>query len=259
MAKNIINVEGKTLEQIMTELKEAVTKRNQTENVSERLKLEVQAEKLKEEYNKTAKLDAYAACLEADNPMLTFVKQYSYGVVNIGTDRKTNALVIKTETSSGAKLTEVFNLWDFVETCESMNKQITSALNWKSKAAQAQKLLIENVQKYIEDGGEKDVLGLKTALQEMFDAILMIPGKSGGNAVRATSKQARTIYMTCGRMNNKSLQAMFGREKTWQGQAFAFLHCAVEGKDFTYVYGDSAPAAADTEEEETNAEETAAE
>lgn len=255
MTKNIINAEGRTLDQIFAELKEAVTERNKCEVASERVKFEVKAEKLADEYNKTAKLNAYAECLEAANPMLTFIKQYAYGVVKVGVDRKTNTLTVRTETNSGAKLTEVFNLWDFVSYCESINKQITAALDWKSKAVKAQKTLIENVQKYIEDGAEKDVLGMKTALQEMFDSVIMIAGKSGNNAVLATSKQARTIYMTCGRMNNKNLQAMFGRESSWQAQAFAFLHCAVEGKDFTYVYGDSAPAA--VVEDEEAVEETA--
>lgn len=255
MAKNMNNVEGKTLEQLKKELIEVVEKHNLSESTSERVKLKVEADKLRNEYNKVAKLDAYAECLKAEKPMLAFVKMYKYNVVSVGIDKKTDTLSVKTEGNDGAKLTEVFNLWDFVEACEGMNKQVTAALDWKSKATKAQKTLIENVQKYIDDGAEKDVAGLKKALQEMFNSILMIPGESGNNAVIATSKQARLIYMTCGRMNSKNLQAMFGREKSWQSQAFAFLHCAVEAKDFTCIYGDDASTAAVEEDTEENTEE----
>lgn len=258
MAKNMNNVEGKTLEQLKKELVDIVEKHNLSESTSERVKLKVEAEKVKNEHNKVSKMDAYAECLKAENPMLAFAKMYTYNVVSIGNDKKTDTLSVKTENPSGAKLTEVFNLWDFVETCESMNKQVTAALDWKSKAAKTQKTLIENVQKYIEDGTEKDVAGLKAALQEMFNSIVMVAGESGNNAVIATSKQARLIYMTCGRMNAKNLQAMFGRESSWQAQAFTFLHCAVANKDITCTYGDSEPVAA-IDEDEADTEETAAE
>lgn len=249
MAKNMNNVEVKTLEQIKTELEAVIDKHNLSESASEKVQLKVRAEKLKGDYNEASKLNAYAECLKAEKPMLTFVKTYEYVVVSVGIDKKTDTLTLKTEANDGKKLTEVFDLWDFVETCEGMNKQITAALNWKSKAADARKTLIENVQKYIEDGTEKDVAGLKNALQVMFDSIVMVPGNSGNNAIIATSKQARTIYMTCGRLNARSLQAMFGRENSWRKQAFAFLHCAVEGKEFTYIYGDDDAAVAEAEAE----------
>lgn len=255
MAKNMINVEGKTLEQLKKDLVEVVEKHNLSESNSERVKLKVEAEKLKNEHNKVSKLDAYAECLKAEHPILAFAKMYEYVVVSIGIDKKTDTLSVKTEAKEGKKLTEVFNLWDFVEACEGMNKQVTAALDWKSKATKAQKFLVENVQKYIDDGTEKDVAGLKEALQNMFDSIVMVAGKSGNNAVIATSKLARGIYMTCGRMNAKSLQATFGRGDSWQKQAFAFLHCAVEGKDFTYIYGDDAPVAVVEEDTEENTEE----
>lgn len=255
MAKNI-KIEGKTLEQIMDSIKEAVTKYQLTDSAPERLRLRMEAEKLRDEYNKTSKLTAYAACLEAENPMLTLIQTYTYNVVSVGTDKKTDTLSVKTETSKGEKLSDVFNLWDFVETCKSVGVEVTAASDWKIKAVEAQKTLIENVRKYITSGGAKDVKALKDALQAMFDAVVKIEGKTGGNAVRATSKQVRTIYMTCGSMNFRTLEATFGRDSVWQKHAFAYMHAAVTGKEYTYVYGGS-DAAAETAEEaaETKTEE----
>ena len=258
MAKNVNMIEGMTLEQIKAKLADVVTDHNKTEVASERVKLKVQAEKLRDDYNKTAKLNAYAECLEADNPMLTFIKKYKYEIIAIGADKKTGQLSVKTEDAKGNTLTELFNLWDFVSHCEGLNRQVTAALNWKSKASEAKPILVDNIRKYIDNGGEKDVKSLKEALQAMFDAIIMIPGKTGNNAVIMSSKQVREIYMTNGAQNFKTFKSMFAQDKTWQKQVLAYLHCAVEKKDFTRVYGED-EAAIVTEDAKTNTEETAAE
>lgn len=239
MAKktNVIT-ESKTKEQLMAELEAAVDSHNNSENASERVTLKVKIEKLKNAYNECSMHDAYAECLADKVPMLAMIKMYKYPVVSTGADRNTGDVTLKTEDNNGAKLTEVFNLWDFVEFCESGDRQVTAALNWKSKANAAKNFMLDTIGKYIDNGDEKDVGGMKKALDEMFDSIVMVADKNGKNIVRATSKQVREIYMTSGRMDAKSFTIKFGTEKSWQKQAFAYLHAAVEGKEFTIIYGE---------------------
>lgn len=248
MTKKNNATESKNLNQLMAELNEVATKHNMATSAGDKIKLKAEAEKLQKDYNEVAKVDAYNECLKAENPMLTFIKRYTYNVVKVSTDKKTDVMAVKTENPNGTKITELFDLWDFVAFCEGKNKQVTAALDWKTKALKAQNDLIENITKYIEQGLEKDVKALKEALQGMFDSIVMVPGAKGNNAIKATSKQARIIYMTAGRLNAKKVEAMFAQENSWHKQAFAFLHVAVEGKEFICTYGDNAPGAETTTE-----------
>lgn len=256
MAKKNNIAEGKTLEQIKAELETVVDTHNNSENAAERNTLKVKAEKLKEAYNECSLHNAYAECLGAEKPMLAFIQMYKYPVVSVGSERNTGDMTLKTEDGNGNKLTEVFNLWHFVEYCEGRDTKVTAALDWKSKAKQAKVFMLDAINKYIDDGTEKDVKGMKDALDAMFDSVIMIAGAKGGNQVRSTSKQVREIYMTCGRMDAKSLNIKFGTEKSWQKQAFAYLYAAVEGKEFTIIYGDDDTKVSATEE--TATEQTAA-
>lgn len=257
MAKKIITpnveTEGKTMEQILEELKLGVDKHNDSKDVAERVKLKYEAEKLVEAYNQASKLAAYAECLEAENPMLAFIQMYQHPVVSAGVKKGETDITIKTDGKA------VFDLWDFVDWCAGRNQQITVSLDWKSKANAARDILKSQVETYINKGTKPDVKSLKDALQEMFDSIVMKPGKNGNNAVIATSKNVRTIHMTCGALNVKTFNAKFVAEKSWKGQVFAFLNRAVEGKDFTHTYGDDdATPAADASDAKPEAEATEA-
>ena len=259
--KNNVIIEGKTKEQLMAELEAAVDSHNNSENAMERNTLKVKIEKLKNAYNECSMHDAYAECLAAEKPMLAMIKMYKYPVVATGAERNTGDVTLKTEDNNGAKLTEVFNLWNFVEYCEGRNVKVTASLDWKLKAAKAKNFMLDAINKYIDDGAEKDVGGMKKALDEMFDSIVMLPGKNGNNQVRSTSKQVREIYMTAGRSDAKALTIKFGTEKSWQKTAFAYLYAAVEGKEFTIIYGedDTKVKNGEAAEETAKTEETAAE
>lgn len=256
MAKNI-ELKGQTLEQTMAELEGVVSRHNLSESASERNRLKIDAEKLKNSYNSDSKINAYAECLETENPMLTFVKRYCYPVISVSTDRDTGHLVIKTEDSKGEKLTEVFNLWDFVDACEGMNRNVVAALDWKSKSNDAQKALAEIVQNYIDNGTTMTVSAFTTNIQKMFDSILMIPGQSGGNAVIFTSKLARLMCVTSGTQNAKSMKVKIAGKKSWQKQVLMYLHASVEKKEFTIIYCDDEPATETEAEAEATTEATA--
>ena len=250
MAKKNTNIQGMTCEQMKTKLKEVVDSHNDSKDLSERQKLGTQALKLKDDYNKVSKLDVYAEVMEAENPMLAFVKAYTYPTLSVSSKKDTGNLSIKDDGKT------VMNLWDFVEWAAGRNKQVTKELDWKSKAADAQKILVGVVEKFVNDSTVMDVGVLKIALQAAFDSVLMVPGKDNKNSIIAKSKDCRTIIMTCGRLDAKSFQATFGQSKTWQNQFLMFLNRAAEGKEATLVFGDAEEQSTDNAED-TNTEESA--
>lgn len=239
MAKNVeIKIEGKTLEQIMADLKTTVEAYNASKDIAERARLEIEASKLKSDYNKCSKETAYATCLEADNPMLAFIQMYTYPVIGLNIKKDTKELALKTESKNGKKMVDVFNLWDFVAYCEERNKQVTVGLDWKSKAVAAQKALIA-VLKTDNETGVYNIGEFKNALQAAFDSIVFVAGKNGNNAVIAKSKQCRIIKNAAGELNKKDREVQFVSEKSWQAKVFAYLNLAVDGKEFVCTYGDA--------------------
>ena len=243
------NAQGMTCEQMKAKIKTIIDEHNGSEDLALRNKLSVEALKLKDDYNKTSLKDVYAAALEAENPMLAFVKAYTYPTLTVSSKKDTNNLSLKDDGKA------VMNLWDFVEFAAGRNKQVTKELDWKAKAKAAQDVLVGTVEKFIESDTKPEPGELKAALQAAFDSVLFIPGKNDANAVIAKSKAVRVIIMTCGSLDAKSFQANFGQSKTWQKQFLAFLNRAVEGKEFTLTFGDSedqTTEAADTAEAEDN-------
>lgn len=255
MKKNNL-FEGMTKEQILSKLKEIVVAHNESEDSSEKGKLKVKADRAVEEYNNASKLDSYAECLAAENPMLTFIKKYEYPVISIKVDKDNDTMSIKetVKPDSSVKTTAVFNLWDFVAFCESTNRQVTVSLDWKTKAEKAKNILVTELNRYIDEGGEKNVGLLKDALQAMTDAVVMVAGKAGNNAIIITSKMVRTLYTTSGRLNNKTHHVDFARATTWQNFILSMLNRVAQGKEFTYTYGDPNDAQPDAEDETTTEE-----
>ena len=259
MAKKNTNTQGMTCEQMKAKLKELVDAHNESNDVAERNKLGAQALKLKDDYNKVSLLDVYAEAMEAENIMLAFIKAYTYPTISVGSKKDTGNLSIKDDGKT------VMNLWDFVEWTEGRNKQVYNAVDWKSKAAEAQKVLVSVAEQYINSGVAPEPTELKAALQAAFNSTVMVPGKDGNNAIIATSKACRVIIFTCGHMDFKAIQANFGQSKTWQKQFLAFLHCAAEGKEPTLTFGDPEDQSTDNaaedsaEESEATTEETKAE
>lgn len=245
MAKKNTNNQGMTCEQMKTKLKEVVDAHNESTDLAERNKLRQSATVLKDDYNKTSLLDVYAEAMEAENPMLAFIKAYTYPTLSVGSKKDTGNLSVKDDGKA------VMNLWDFVEWAAGRNKQVTHALDWKAKATEAQNVLISVAEKYINAGGNPEPGELKTALQAAFNSVVMVLTEKGNNAIIAKSKNCRTIIMTCGNMDYKALQANFGQSKTWQKQFLAFLNRAAEGKEFTLTFGDPEDQTTDSADEES--------
>ena len=248
MAKKNTNTQGMTCEQMKAKLKEVVDAHNESTDLAERQKLGVKALKLKDDYNKVSLLDVYADAMEAENPMLAFVKAYTYPTLSVGSKKDTGNLSIKDDGKA------VMNLWDFVEWAAGRNKQVTNALDWKAKSAEAQKVLVDVVDKFVSTDTKPEVGELKAALQAAFNSVVMVPGENGNNSIIATSKACRIIIMTCSSMDYKTFQANFGQSKTWQKQFLAFLNRAAEGKEFTLTFGDPEEQSTDNADEQSETE-----
>lgn len=256
MAKKNTNTQGMTCEQMKEQLKTIVDAHNESNDLAERQKFGAQALKLKDDYNKVSLLDVYAEAMEAANPMLAFIQAYTYPTISVGSKKDTGNLSIKDDGKA------VMNLWDFVEWAAGRNKQVTHALDWKSKSAEAQKVLVSVVEKFINDDTKPEVGELKTALQNAFNSVVMVPTENGNNSIIAKSKACRIIIATCSSMDYKSFQANFGQSKTWQKQFLAFLNRAAEGKEFVLTFGDPEDQSTENaaeEESEATTEETKAE
>lgn len=247
MAKNTITTtEGKTLEQVKNELKAAIDKHNLAEDAITRLKTEREVKKLKAEYDVLSLHTTYSKCLEAENPMLDFIKTYFYKTASVTTDKDTGDFKLKDDGKA------VMSLWDFVKFCNSINRQVAVALDWESKAEKARTNLTTQVQNHIDNEAELKIGSFKDAMQDAFNSIVMVPGKDGNNCVIAKSKNIRTFLFACANMNVKTFEVKVAGN-SWRSQFFALLHCAAEGKEFTITYGDPD---ADTEQvaAETEAE-----
>ena len=251
MAKNL-NAQGMTCDQMKAELKKVVDAHNDSKDLAERQTLGAKAMKLKDDYNKVSLLDVYSEALEAENPMLAFIKAYTYPTLSVGSKKDTNDLSIKDDGKA------VMNLWNFVEWVAGRNKQVTKELNWKAKAGEAQNILVGVVEKFINDDTKMDVGALKAALQAAFDSVVVVPGQTGNNSIIATSKACRLIILSCANMDYKSFKANFGQSKTWQKQFFMFLNRAAVGKELELTFGDPEDQKIEAEaEDETSAEEAA--
>ena len=245
MAKKNTNNQGMTCEQMKTKLKEVVDAHNESTDLAERNKLRQSATVLKDDYNKTSLLDVYAEAMEAENPMLAFIKAYTYPTLSVGSKKDTGNLSVKDDGKA------VMNLWEFVEWAAGRNKQVVKALDWKAKSTEAQKVLVDVVEKFIDNDTKPEVGELKTALQTAFNSVVMVPGENGNNSIIAKSKACRIIIATCANMDYKSFQANFGQSKTWQKQFLAFLNRAAEGKEFTLTFGDPEDQTTDSADEES--------
>lgn len=248
MAKKNTNTQGMTCEQMKNKLKEVVDAHNESNDLAERQKLGTQALKLKDDYNKVSLLDVYADAMEAENPMLAFIKAYTYPTLSVGSKKDTGNLSIKDDGKA------VMNLWDFVEWAAGRNKQVTHALDWKSKAEEAKNVLVSVVEKYINDATVMNVGEFKTALQAAFNSVVMIPGESGNNSIIAKSKACRIIITTCSNTDYKSFKANYGQSKIWQKQFLMFLNRAAEGKEVGITFGDPEEQSTDNAVEQTENE-----
>ena len=147
------------------------------------------------------------------------------------------------------------NIKAFLNWTAERSVKVAASEDWLEKMGAARDAIIS--QKEAEYTGKERLSNskLKEALQGMIDALLMIPGEKGGNALVVTGKNAFVARDLCLQGSKDYLSISVAAKKNWEKSAMALLHLTVEGKDFGIVYGDAEePDTEDEGEEETTSE-----
>lgn len=258
MAKKTMNkVEERTMQVVMSELKDKIDNYNLESNAAKRNTLEVDCKNLVAEYNEMSLLDAYATFKAEADPMVALAKAYTYDVISakatshqemVNGVKKSIVTMVLDENR-----TKLLNAAKFIEWMAERNVSVTARADWRKRVNNAHKELISQWKSFIEDGTEFKVGALKTALQDMVDAFIMLEGENGKNAYVVTSKLTRSIIAFC-TSRKDGLKGTIAAKNTWERLQMDILHAVVTRKEFEIAYDDPDEAEAETETEEEAAE-----
>ena len=248
MAKKIN--EGRTMEVVLEEIKVNIDKYNLSKKPEERNSLSVSLDALIKEYNELSLLTQYATFMASENPMLAFSKAYKYPVV-AKKDNKHKEVVngVMVENVTRVLDTErvaYFNIKHFLGWCAERGVKVAADEGWITKMGDARDTICRRKEAEYTGNGSVSNNKLKEALQGMIDALLMIPGEKGGNALVVTGKNAAVCCDLTLKGAKDFLSITVAAKQNWEKAAMALLHLLVEGKEFTVIYGDEEP---ETEEE----------
>ena len=258
MAKKTMNkVEERTMQVVMSELKDKIDSYNLESNAAKRNTLEVDCKNLVAEYNEMSLLDAYATFKAEAEPMVALAKAYTYDVISakatshqemINGVKKSIVTMVLDENR-----TKLLNAAKFIEWMAERNVSVTARADWRKRVNNAHKELISQWKSFIEDGTDFKVGALKTALQDMVDAFIVLEGENGKNAYVVTSKLTRSIIAFC-TSRKDGLKGTIAAKNTWERLQMDILHAVVTRKEFEIAYDDPDEAEAETETEEEAAE-----
>ena len=258
MAKKTMNkAEERTMQVVMSELKDKIDRYNLESNAAKRNTLEVECKNLVAEYNEMSLLDAYATFKAEADPMVALAKAYTYDIIGakptshqemVDGVKKSIVTMVLDENR-----TKLLNAAKFIEWMAERNVPVTARTDWKKRVNDAHKELISQWKSFIEDGTDFKVGALKTALQDMINAFIMLEGENGKNAYVVTSKLTRSIIAFC-TSRKDGLKGTIAAKNMWDRLQMDILHAVVTRKEFEIAYGDD-----DASEAEAEAEEEAAE
>ena len=259
MAKKTMNkAEERTMQVVMSELKDKIDRYNLESNAAKRNTLEVECKNLVAEYNEMSLLDAYATFKAEADPMVALAKAYTYDVISakatshqemVDGVKKSIVTMVLDENR-----TKLLNAAKFIEWMAERNVPVTARTDWKKRVNDAHKELISQWKSFIEDGTDFKVGALKNALQDMVDAFIMLEGENGKNAYVVTSKLTRSIIAFC-TSRKDGLKGTIAAKNMWDRLQMDILHAVVTRKEFEIAYGDDE----DASEVEAENEEEAAE
>ena len=259
MAKKTMNkAEERTMQVVMSELRDKIDHYNLESNAAKRNTLEVECKNLVAEYNEMSLLDAYATFKAEADPMVALAKAYTYDVISakatshqemVDGVKKSIVTMVLDENR-----TKLLNAAKFIEWMAERNVPVTARTDWKKRVNDAHKELISQWKSFIEDGTDFKVGALKTALQDMVDAFIMLEGENGKNAYVVTSKLTRSIIAFC-TSRKDGLKGTIAAKNMWDRLQMDILHAVVTRKEFEIAYGDDE----DVSEAEAENEEEAAE
>ena len=257
MAKKTMNkAEERTMQVVMSELKDKIDRYNLESNAAKRNTLEVECKNLVAEYNEMSLLDAYATFKAEADPMVALAKAYTYDIIGakptshqemVDGVKKSIVTMVLDENR-----TKLLNAAKFIEWMAERNVPVTARTDWKKRVNDAHKELISQWKSFIEDGTDFKVGALKTTLQDMINAFIMLEGENGKNAYIVTSKLTRSIIAFC-TSRKDGLKGTIAAKNTWERIQMDVLHAVVTRKEFEITY-DEAEDVSEAENEEEAAE-----
>jgi hypothetical protein len=245
------NIKKRTLTIIRNELNESVDKFNECRDAAERIKLKVEHDKLKKEFELLSLHDAYTTFFKDAVPVLAMAKAFYYASVNVQykpVDELVDGVLQSVEMGSIKDTEKRLDLMKFLAWTEERNKCVAHDKNWKSVLNKSRDAINAEWRKFMEseDGYKMNKTAIKKALQNAFDALAFIPCENNKdkNVLMATGKVADYVIAKApqGRVNSKDKKPEFTlnflNNKNWIEILVDVLHMTVENKDYTIIYGE---------------------
>ena len=256
MAKN----EARTLGVILDELNKKVDAYNELEVTDpKRVELTDDTKKLVDEYNEVSLLTTYAKCMEAELPLKALVETFSYNTVSTkdAPHKEVQEGVKRTVyTRSVTEKPRMLDITKFLDWAAESNKHIANSKDWKSKMLAAKVAIKTEWKKCLAAKGEShsySIRKMKTALKDMFDALLFIPTESGNNALVANSTIANFAFAAANKLNPKidadASDLDILPESNWKVIQMKIMRTAVTGKELIINYNNDEDEADELQEE----------
>lgn len=247
------NTEKRTMEVVLAEVKENISKFNLTENPAEKNKLELELKTLEGEYNELSLLNSWSGFVADENPMVAFAEAYEYSIIgHKDVDHRETKdgvkIVVRTRVLDESK-TRILNVEDFINWTEERHASVAADKHWRKAVMAARDSIIDQWKGFMAAKGDTRAISItkmKKALQAMVDALVFIPGSKGGNAVIVKSDVAKAVFALCNQRKD-GLKGTIMPASVWKKMEVDVLHAAVAGKEFTISYAD---------EDETTKEQT---
>ena len=245
MAKN----EARTLGVILDELNKNVDAYNELEIIDpKRVELAGEAKKLAEEYNEISLLTTYAKCMEAALPLKALVETFSYNTVSTKDaphNEVQNGVKRTVYTRSVTEKPRMLDIAKFLDWAAESNKQIANSKDWKVKMLDAKVAIKNEWKKYLKSKGDTHSVSnrkLKSALQDMFNALLFIPKENGNNALVANGDIAKFAFAFANKLDPKiaddATDGSILPESNWKVIQMKIMRTAVAGKELLINYND---------------------
>lgn len=262
---------ARTLETIMAEANAKVDTLNKEVDMSKRLTLEAEVDKLVKEYNDLSLFTAYATAKGHDLPIIALAKACTYpkiGKKKTPTTEVVEGVLKRVDTFSITESSANLNVLKFIKWLEDRNFKMPK--DWILHMSDVKANIIDQWKAFDEAGSDAEykfnVSELKRLLQVMVDDMGFIAGEKGKNALIAKTEHAKPMLKYANRQTGV-LSGDTLTPKIWDDLLLTLLHGISTGKAFENTYGmtavfkEEAPATAEAtttdEQPTTEAEATA--
>lgn len=263
-----VETKGRTLEIIKAEANAKVDEMNKTKELSARLTLDVEIDKLVKEYDKLALLTVYASAKAEDLPIIALAKVCTYSTirkVKTPGEEVVDGVVKPVDVYSLSDKVTVLNILKFIKWLEERNYKMPTG--WQSRMSAVKANIIDQWQAFDKAQDEHifRIGQLKRLVQDMVDDMGMMKTEQGNNALRATSAHARTLLKYANRKTGVQTGDTL-TPKIWDELLMTVLNSIASGAAFENTYGgtavfeketataEDAPATAETTEAPATAE-----